>query len=86
MRQYVEYWSGDQRATAMLASALGGIGLPLAFAAAHTFASFLYGVRAWDPPAFTGAAAVLLVSVGAAAAIPARRATRTQPSASLRAS
>jgi putative ABC transport system permease protein len=139
MRQYVDYWSSDRRATALLAMALGAIGLlltvlgvygvvayrtarrareigirmalgasrsqvvrlvlregitvalagvaigiPAAFAGARALSSFLYGVGAWDAPAFAGAALLLVACVCAAASFPAGRATRIDPSSSLR--
>jgi predicted permease len=141
MRQFIDYWSSDRRATALLASALGGIGLlltivgvygvvayrtarrgreigirmalgatraqvvrlivregvtvalagvalgiPAAIVAARATRSFLYGVTPWDVPALAGSSAVLVVCVCAAAAYPARRATRIEPSKALRTS
>ena len=59
-------------------------GLPLALGATHLAASMLVGVDAWDATAFSVASAVLLLGVWVATMIPARRATRIDPSAALR--
>ena len=61
------------------------VGLLLAAGAAQVLTSFLFGVKPIDPIAFTGAA-VLFAAIGLAACyVPARRATRVDPSIALRA-
>jgi putative ABC transport system permease protein len=71
---------------AMLA-AVGGAALGLAGAAALTsvLKSQLYGVTATDPLTFTLAPIVLATVASIAAYVPARRATRIDPMAALRA-
>ena len=71
-----------------LVVALAGVvaGIPLAFAAARMLGSFLYGVSADDAFAYLSAALLLIACIGAATLVPARRAARSNPSASLRAS
>ena len=59
-------------------------GLLVSLAAGRLFADVLYGVKAHDPLAFTGAAAVLLVSAAASVYIPTRRAARVDPVVVLR--
>ena len=65
-----------------LAGVVGG--LPFALGATRLAASMLVGVEAWDAAAFGVAASVLLLGVWVATMIPARRATRIDPSAALR--
>jgi ABC-type lipoprotein release transport system permease subunit len=48
--------------------------------------SFLYGVGAGDASAYAGAAVLLVACICAASMVPARRAARHDPSASLRTS
>ena len=71
------------------AIALGGIGVAAGIAAAvvltRVLASLLFGVSASDPLTFAGVCMVLLIVVGAAAYLPARRATRVDPLVALRA-
>jgi predicted permease len=66
--------------------ALAGVivGIPAAIAGTRAIGSMLFHVGPWDPIVFGGASAVLFVSVCTAAFIPAWRATRVQPSESLR--
>jgi predicted permease len=56
----------------------------LAFVAARAVASALYGITAADPGAWTAAIGVLLTSAALANYIPARRASRVDPSIALR--
>jgi len=51
----------------------------------RTLRSLLYGVSPFDPLTLVGAAAILLTAAAAAAYLPARRATRIDPVAALRA-
>jgi putative ABC transport system permease protein len=69
-----------------LVVACGGIalGLLLTWPAARALASGLYGISAFDPLAWSGAIAVLLMSAGLANYVPARRAARVDPSVALR--
>lgn len=60
---------------------LGGV---LAFAASRVLQSLLFGVSPTDPVTFAGVGATLLVAVVAASAVPALRAARQDPMASLR--
>ncbi len=61
-----------------------GIGMALAFGAAHLLSGLLYGVSATDPAAFLSAAALLFLPALAASFVPARRATLIDPMAALR--
>jgi putative ABC transport system permease protein len=68
---------------------IAGAGVVLGLALAAMFArgleGFLYGVSARDPLAFAGVALVLLLAAAVAAALPARRASRIDPTEALRA-
>jgi putative ABC transport system permease protein len=66
--------------------ALAGVvvGLASAFGLSRFIASFLFGVRAWDPTVFVVAPAVLAGVALLAAWIPARRASRVDPVIALR--
>jgi len=61
-----------------------GIGLPAIFAAGQWIASLLFGVKPADVAALSLAAAILLAAGILACYIPARRATRVQPTVALR--
>jgi ABC-type antimicrobial peptide transport system permease subunit len=67
-----------------LAGAGIAAGLLLAFLAARAIAAALYGVGAADPLAWGGAVAVLLSAAALANYLPARRASRLDPSVALR--
>jgi len=60
------------------------IGIAAAFGLSRAIASFLFGVKSWDPAVFVGAPAVLTIVALAAAWIPARRASRVNPIEALR--
>jgi predicted permease len=61
------------------------IGLAGAAVATRAIVSVLFGVRPNDPPTYVATAVVLAIAALAAAAIPARRATRVDPVIALRA-
>jgi predicted permease len=60
------------------------IGLPLSIAFARFMGDLLYGIRPWDPSALLGAAGLMAIVGAAAAWLPARRASRIDPTAVLR--
>jgi putative ABC transport system permease protein len=60
------------------------LGLALAVAVAGTLRGDVFAVRVFDLFLFAGAAATLLSAVAAAAFLPARRASRTDPAVILR--
>jgi macrolide transport system ATP-binding/permease protein len=60
------------------------VGIPAALFAGHLMASLLYGVGAYDPWAFAGAAGLLAVCAAFASLIPARRAASIEPMQALR--
>ncbi len=68
---------------------LAGVGLVIgtaaSFAASRLIASLLYGVQPTDPLTFLSMAAILLSVAALAGYLPARRASRTDPMAALRA-
>ncbi|HKJ02332.1 MAG TPA: ADOP family duplicated permease [Longimicrobiales bacterium] len=61
-----------------------GSGLAVAYLVAPRTTDVLYEVSPHDPFIFAAAAAVLLVAAGAAGVLPARRATRVEPTEALR--
>lgn len=70
----------------LLLTAAGlGIGLVAAAAIARGIASMLYGVRVFDPLTFVAVPLLLLLSAGIASLLPAWKAARVDPIASLRA-
>ena len=69
---------------ARLAVAGVAIGITASFGAARLLSSLLFGVSATDPVTFVGAAALLSVVALLASYLPARRATRLEPTAALR--
>jgi putative ABC transport system permease protein len=72
------------RNSLLLIAVGGGIGLIAAVLLARSMAGVLYGVGPFDLPAFTLAAAVLLLAGITASLLPARRATRVDPMVALR--
>lgn len=69
-----------------LVAALGiAVGLALTIASTRLIGSWLYQVRTTDPLSIAAAAALLLISAGAAAWLPTRRAVRVDPARALRA-
>jgi|SRR5688500_3891184 len=68
----------------MLAAAGVCAGVAVAAAGARQLASLMYGVPQYDLTAFVGAPIVLLCVAVAASYLPARRATRIEPSSALR--
>jgi len=71
------------RGIALTAASLA-IGIPLALALSLMLSSLLYGVRAWDLVTFIAVPLVLASIALAASYIPARRATRVDPTVVLR--
>ena len=72
--------------SALALAAIGvAAGLVGSAAAAGVLRSLLFGVRPTDPVALAGAALVLFATAAAAAYLPARRAARVDPAATLRA-
>ena len=60
------------------------VGLVISVALTRTMSGLLYGVAATDPLTFAGAASLLVVVVLVAGYLPARRAARLDPAATLR--
>ena len=60
------------------------IGLAASFGLTRLMANMIYGVKAGDPPTFCAVALVLSAVALAATIIPARRATRVDPTITLR--
>jgi putative ABC transport system permease protein len=81
--------SGDVRKMVVsqgLRFAVAGVlvGLAAAFGLARMIASFLFGVKAWDPVVFTGVPILLAIVSLLAIWLPAMRATRVDPVTALR--
>jgi predicted permease len=71
--------------SAMLQIVIGlALGIPFALFVGHLMASQLYGVGAYDPWAFTGAALLLALCAVVASLLPARRAASIEPMQALR--
>jgi predicted permease len=60
------------------------VGLAVAIMASPALAAFLYGIKPLDTPAFIAALGALVLAAVAATSAPARRASRTDPAASIR--
>jgi ABC-type antimicrobial peptide transport system permease subunit len=60
------------------------VGLPLAWVASRWVGSMLFGLTAVDPSVIAGAVAVLSMAAMVAAYVPAKRATRVDPTTALR--
>jgi len=72
------------REVVVLAAAGLAIGLALALATSKFVASFLYGMKANDPLAFTAAVVTLMGAALLAGYVPARKASRIDPMSALR--
>ncbi|HEY5331286.1 MAG TPA: ABC transporter permease [Acidobacteriaceae bacterium] len=72
-------WQGMRLALVGIA-----LGIAAAFALAHLIASFLFGVKWWDPVAFVAVPIVLTLTAVLAVWIPARRAAKLNPMDALR--
>ena len=76
---------GSVLRSALVQIALGlAVGIPAALLAGHLMASQLYGVGAYDPWAFAGAALLLAACAVLASVLPARRAASIEPMQALR--
>ncbi|MBS0657129.1 MAG: ABC transporter permease [Verrucomicrobia bacterium] len=70
---------------ALILTAIGvGLGLGAAYGATRLLGSLLYGIQAFDPLTFGLVSLGLFLTTAAAAALPARRAARTDPATVLR--
>ena len=77
--------AGSCSATERGSPAIGlAVGLAIAALASRVVAALLYGISPLDPVSYAGAAALLLATVLAASLLPARRASRLDPMATLR--
>ncbi|HVT39779.1 MAG TPA: ADOP family duplicated permease [Gemmatimonadaceae bacterium] len=70
--------SGRSVSVGLLVGAFG------AFIASRVLRSYLFGLSALDPVAYGGVAALLILAAGTATFLPARRATRVDPTTALR--
>ena len=81
-------WSAIRNVVVYQGMLLAGIGIVIgtiaAFNLSRLLAGFLFGVTARDPLVFTGAPALLIAAALLAVWIPARRASRIDPSTLLR--
>ena len=80
-RHILKAVAGEGLRFTLLGVALGVAG---GLAVTRLLRGFLFGVSAFDPGAFIGAAVVLLGVAAAASLVPARRATRVGPMVALR--
>lgn len=60
------------------------LGVTISLAAVHTISKFLYGVKPADPLTFAAVSALLVAAAALASYLPARRATKIDPVATLR--
>ena len=72
-------WQGMRLA---LAGAVIGVGAAMTLG--HLIASFLFGVKSWDPPVLVGVPVLLSCVALIAVGIPAQRGSRLDPMQSLR--
>jgi ABC-type antimicrobial peptide transport system permease subunit len=61
-----------------------GLGIPLALITSHTFSSMLFGLTSTEPAAMAGVVLILSMVAMAASYLPARRATKVDPTIALR--
>jgi ABC-type antimicrobial peptide transport system permease subunit len=73
------------RETGLLLMIGAGLGVVLSLAGGRAASTLLFGVRSYDPTAMVLALAALAVIAFIASYVPARRATRIEPVAALRA-
>ncbi len=72
------------RGAAVLVAGGAAIGIPAALLLTRLVRTFLYGVSAQDPLTVAGGVAILLLVAALASLLPARRATRVEPTTALR--
>lgn len=60
------------------------LGVTISLAAVHTISKFLYGFKPVDPLTFAAVSALLVAAAALASYLPARRATKIDPVATLR--
>ena len=73
--------SGDGLVLALIGI---GIGLAAALGIAEFLSSFLYGISPWDPMTFAATSFLVLTVALLASYVPARRATKIEPTVALR--